>query len=830
MQIFNSIRDLKRYSEANSLFVDKGVTLFNESNSIMNSSEFVDRVSAEDGLYCTYINDTVAKNPSIQLQAQRYDGLDAVSILLGEHSTAEIKADEQYKLLPICKLPDQSKHLFSRVYLPDQDIRSFPSEFVDNFLLYVNSDMLKGGQNITDYVEELRKTYLFVASLLVETPNIIITPTGILGIITSDCYLSYPSDIPYLGDAIKGTYVHSKNNISRYHFGYGTSYRVNTLDEAMFLEKLMSHKAEKDITLPSEVSEKIAIEQPVHVTLTRDYKVLVNRELTYDENVYSIDRILTEYNKRNYHFIDIPNSLSVTELRSGRIYSVISNMNGQFIGVFKHLTSAQRIHKFKDVYGTPTRTLLTITDLPEVSIVRANAEQVEVLNRFMQSQVEYRRNRLEHIAREVKYNTRTSRRVLENSRNQDLRTQLFSRSLHDIFVKYKSQNTIAKTFVKLNKLGYFSDSIRNITIKLDATMTYTPSGKEVEITENNKWSPKGRQSGKYGKLLRKVLKEQVPMKKFNDHDLEKLVNILKSESSIGNFSVVSGEDIRHWYNGANYRSDNTGTLGSSCMRYDTCQDYLNIYVDNPQVTMVILTKGDSLVGRALVWENKYMDRIYGSDATIVAFKNYARDNDLWYRETQNSETDIDFISPSGEHSDGFITIELDTTDYETYPYLDTFCYLDRDTNTLTNEYHSSHSELRSTEGYLEDDDRVWDDWDDQYIDSEDAVYVEGRGIYTHYHNCVEDVNHEWILKDDAVELHDGQYIHEDDAIYCEEDGEYAAPGDVFYCEQDRIYYISSENNAVEAIDGSIVHEDNLKEYCEENDMVFNEDTDEWEYA
>ena len=101
------------------------------------------------------------------------------------------------------------------------------------------------------------------------------------------------------------------------------------------------------------------------------------------------------------------------------------------------------------------------------------------------------------------------------------------------------------------------------------------------------------------------------IKKFNNAVKSKRENIFKD------FKIVKDEDIRKYYLYESYESDNH-TLGGSCMRYEKCQKYLDIYVKNPEVCQLLILKSDDdkdkIKGRALIWKltngEYYMDRIY----------------------------------------------------------------------------------------------------------------------------------------------------------------------------------------------------------------------------
>ena len=481
-------------------------------------------------------------------------------------------------------------------------------------------------------------------------------------------------------------------------------------------------------------------------------------------------------------------SLSVNNLNSGELYAVSNKRTGsEYLAKFwktKDLVVATRSSGSYLRYPDISMQLVFLVNNPDMIITRANSRD-KVAYRAVLDNIE----QAERVNRQVEWDARIRSRALKKQErtyrnNSDLETQLFSTSLFNSLVKFIDTNTVAKTLVKLSALGYYKDSTRNVTIKGDLSMTYTPTGKEVELTENGRWSPKGRQVSKYGKLFRKILKEQVPRKKFNDHDIERLVNSIKGEYNVGTFKIVKGEDIRYWYDGGNHYSGNTGTLGSSCMRHSSCLPWLDIYTSNPdQVQLAILTKDGTLKGRALLWDGKWLDRIYGTDITISAFKRHAREEGFWVKESQDSST-CRFLSPDGNSSESAedIDIQLDhaLNDSSSFPYLDTFYYYNFDEGILSGYLQGDYvTELRSTEGgHSMEEDRVWDDFDDRYVHVDDAVYIEDRGIYTHTDNtsyCF--YTEESILSEDAVETLGGDTIHENQATYIDYNEGYVSPYD-----------------------------------------------------
>ena len=155
---------------------------------------------------------------------------------------------------------------------------------------------------------------------------------------------------------------------------------------------------------------------------------------------------------------------------------------------------------------------------------------------------------------------------------------------------------------------------------------------------------------------------------------------------------VSGESIRNWYLEDNYYKFNIGSLGNSCMRGEECQEYLDIYVDNPNICKLMIYRIDNTISiRALLWTlpngTKYLDRIYSnSEADAIIFMNYAKEQGWDFYDKDETTPDIWIHTP---------------TLYDMYPYMDTFKYLDMNTNKYYSKYRCGTYELEDTEGVFE---------------------------------------------------------------------------------------------------------------------------------
>lgn len=237
---------------------------------------------------------------------------------------------------------------------------------------------------------------------------------------------------------------------------------------------------------------------------------------------------------------------------------------------------------------------------------------------------------------------------------------------------------------------------RHFTINKEGQMSYTPAKKPTYLTSNGNWlSGAERMITKFGKGVRKLFATYPDT--IEESIIEFICNYLKAKHTFtAEMVVVSGEDIRYWYHENNTDfSQNTGTLGASCMRYDRCQNYLDIYVENPdKIKMLICRVDKKIIGRALLWHddkgNKaFMDRIYGADKTIAACKSWASKNGYLYKNNQSYRDKANFITTTGQLIDKQFIITLKKPTSQLFPYADTMARMriDGDYLKVTNQRH-----------------------------------------------------------------------------------------------------------------------------------------------
>lgn len=239
------------------------------------------------------------------------------------------------------------------------------------------------------------------------------------------------------------------------------------------------------------------------------------------------------------------------------------------------------------------------------------------------------------------------------------------------------------------------------------------------VAEDERLWSTSRNNIRVGRLVRAMLTASGV--EFVDKDIEDFTNQYKATfdfmaDALKQFDIVEGKLIAHWYYEDNYKSGG-GSLNNSCMA-NVDSDFFDIYVKNPkQCNLVILYSDDGEIkdgkytsnlikGRALLWTGKldgqpaqFMDRVYtAQDSDVELFKQFAEKNGWWYKSSQSMYPETDLTNGKTTKS-AIFEVKLDDGDWGEYPYMDTMCFLDMDTNILSNDKESDYDRVfRSTEG------------------------------------------------------------------------------------------------------------------------------------
>jgi hypothetical protein len=240
------------------------------------------------------------------------------------------------------------------------------------------------------------------------------------------------------------------------------------------------------------------------------------------------------------------------------------------------------------------------------------------------------------------------------------------------------------------------------------------------------------------------------------------------------FEIVSGPQIRQFYHFSSYLRE-SGSLGNSCMKYDQCQDYFDLYVKNPDLIrmVVLLNHRDRLIGRALIWDdgnNKIMDRIYtiDDDSYQFSFKKWADDNGYWYKKEQKWNNTLYFES-KGKVDCKHIDLQLEKFNFSNYPYMDTFKFFDPKTGKLYNYQPKNVSfvTISSADGNRQPQNMfTLCDKTNMFYSSDSIVYIPNRGmsvcsdytVYSDIYDC-------YILREDADYNQDlNDWIYQDSEL------------------------------------------------------------------
>lgn len=243
-------------------------------------------------------------------------------------------------------------------------------------------------------------------------------------------------------------------------------------------------------------------------------------------------------------------------------------------------------------------------------------------------------------------------------------------------------NNELKSLLKERINNEITDYARQLTVRMGTfEISFLPKDKEPVYVSEGVWSKTNRQSGKPIRVIQKLIK-----RKFTNYEYEQLNNYLKARIiDDGELVIVEGEDIRKYYNCAN--NNPGGTLENSCMRYDECQKYLDIYVDHAKMLVLLNKATDKISGRAIIWQigdRTFMDRVYYTqDHMLNLFIGYAKEHKWYYRE-DNSLLDTGdsqyWYGPNDNYQNpNTWNLKINVGYYTYFPYIDSFrYYLDGD--------------------------------------------------------------------------------------------------------------------------------------------------------
>lgn len=346
-----------------------------------------------------------------------------------------------------------------------------------------------------------------------------------------------------------------------------------------------------------------------------------------------------------------------------------------------------------------------------------------------------------------------------------------SEELKSVLSLIKDDSVVAKMLLKSrqNKVDLVESSVNYISISIQdrGKISYVSHDRMSFINESEYWTSPRRYQAKPGAFVSKIFKN------ISQKEIEKFSTLFKSISLMPKFTflVVKGDDIKKYYHWESYAKDR-GTLGVSCMRHDNCQRLLNIYSDSSDISMLVMLDSENkLMGRALLWNtylNKIMDRIYTIDDESLRFhfKKWATDNNYWYKSEQNWYNTLQFEQLGKEKVE--LEIEVKMSKFRQYPYMDTFKFVDTETNSVFNYIPKESENIRTLvacDGSKYDGDYLrFDSIDRIFRYRGETVYISYLNIYTHENNT------RWSrLNDKYILVTDSKYSDKlDDYIFIDD--------------------------------------------------------------
>lgn len=221
----------------------------------------------------------------------------------------------------------------------------------------------------------------------------------------------------------------------------------------------------------------------------------------------------------------------------------------------------------------------------------------------------------------------------------------------------------------------------------EMSISYSPNGKEPELTQRGKWARAGRQDSRPAKLTRELLGKwanRLTNEGNGINPFEWFTTLLQGEfSTIGEVYTATGCQIAEIYEQIEIdrRADDSASACSSCMTGKEAHSLLQLYSDNPDRVSLLYTTDDNgrITSRALLWiadcKTRILDRVYGIDAKLQArLLRYAFDNGLADvgKQYNNHHSQRNMVDANGNTFEKVFFVTLNDSDCENFPYIDTF--------------------------------------------------------------------------------------------------------------------------------------------------------------
>jgi hypothetical protein len=260
----------------------------------------------------------------------------------------------------------------------------------------------------------------------------------------------------------------------------------------------------------------------------------------------------------------------------------------------------------------------------------------------------------------------------------------------------------------------------------------------------------------------------------------------------------------------------TGPLYNSCMRYDGLQEAVKSYARIGCRLLVLYDDENAVLARAVIWPD-----VVDGDQTFTVCDRIFYAEDMKIREAFEQEVEKRGYYDKNDISLNNLRYYGPEPDPDCAPYHDTFIGYDCSLGAYIT-YESDYT-LQETNGTCSDGNRVmlangdtvpedeaaFIERYDEYYHIDEVVYSRAYGGYILVQESVEvggdsyweddietiiydDIDEEWILLEESVDLQDGRVTHRDNAETCAYYEEWFLEKDMIYDEKEDLYFLDEE--------------------------------------
>lgn len=294
-------------------------------------------------------------------------------------------------------------------------------------------------------------------------------------------------------------------------------------------------------------------------------------------------------------------------------------------------------------------------------------------------------------------------------------------------------------------------SIPPLTGRVQSDAIITTEGTIVYTNES------GRQvSMRIGRYLKKVMPSD-----WADKEIEELTYKIKVFSNPDKYEIEIVPNVGEYYESiecSEWCSDSR-----SCMSRKPAE-WFEIYEDLGCKLLLVREKNEdrTIIGRALFWDNNLIMEDSGRESVTMVDRIFkAREDVLYFIQGWAVRNNYAYkcgggIMYKGNYIEVYTEEKCYIEDYEYFPYIDTLCYYE------SGKFYSKSSrnsiKFETSNGTSPLDGLVWCEYGEEYIDNDDAVYIE----YGEYMDCYINVEHATLIEFGVGE---GCYAFEEDVIW-----------------------------------------------------------------